>query len=74
MLTFVNLARKEGTNLREIALTGASLHMLFLAIDPKKRDIFKEYCEMGYVMSLSNDQMAFADVHHLELGQWQKHN
>jgi hypothetical protein len=29
---------------------------------------------MGYVTSLSNDQMAFADVHHLEMGQWQKHN
>jgi len=25
-------------------------------------------------MSLSNDQMAFADVHHLKMGQWQKHN
>jgi hypothetical protein len=37
MLTFVNLAGKEGTNLREIALTDASLHMLFLAIDLKKR-------------------------------------
>ena len=29
---------------------------------------------MGYVTSLSNDQMAFADVHHLKMGQWQKHN
>jgi hypothetical protein len=42
--------------------------------DRSKKDIFKKYCEMGYVMSLLNDQMAFADVHHLEMGKWQKHN
>jgi hypothetical protein len=70
--SFVNLARQEGTNLRELTLTGASLHILFLATDPKKQDIFKKYCDMGYVVSPSKDQLAFAEAHRLEMAKWQK--
>jgi hypothetical protein len=72
MPSFVNLARKEGTNLRELTLTGASLHMLFLATDPKKQNIFKKYCDMGYVVSPSKDQLTFAEAHSPEMVQWQK--
>ncbi len=72
MASFVNLAKKEGTNIRELTLTGASLHMLFLATDPKKQTIFKKYCDMGYVIQPSKDQLTFAEAHRPEMAQWQK--
>jgi hypothetical protein len=70
--SFVKLAKNSGTNLRDITLTGASLHILFAATDPKKQASFKRMCDMGYAERPSTDQLAFAEVHRSDLVQWQK--
>jgi hypothetical protein len=70
--SFVKLAKSSGSNLRDITLTGASLHILFMAADPKRQAAFARGCEMGYVQKPSAEQMAFADAHRADMLQWQK--
>jgi hypothetical protein len=69
---FVKLAKSSGSNLRDITLTGASLHILFTATDPKKQAAFTKGCEMGYIQKPSAEQMAFAEAHRADLLVWQK--
>src|SRR5450631_1988412 len=65
--SFVKLAKSAGSNLRDITLTGASLHILFSANDPKKQANFKRMCDMGYAQKPSAEQMAFAEAHSADM-------
>jgi hypothetical protein len=69
---FAELAKSSGSNLRDITLTGAALHILFTATDPKKRANFLRGCEQGYIQKPSAEQMAFAEAHRADLVEWQK--
>ena len=70
--SFVRLVKSTGSNFRDITLTGASLHILFAANDPKKQANFKKMCDMGYAEKPSAEQMAFAEAHRTDMLQWQK--
>lgn len=70
--SFVKLAKSAGSNLRDITLTGTSLHILFAANDLKKQANFKRMCDMGYAQKPSAEQMAFAEAHRADMVQWQK--
>jgi hypothetical protein len=70
--SFVKLVKSTGSNFRDITLTGASLHILFVANDPKRQANFKKMCNMGYAEKPSAEQMAFAEAHRAEMLQWQK--
>lgn len=70
--SFVKLAKSAGSNLRDIILTGASLHMLFLVNDPKMKANLLKMCDQGYAQKPSAEQMAFAAAHSADLVKWQK--
>lgn len=70
--SFVKLAKSVGSNLRDLTLTGTSLHILFTATDPKKQANFLRACNMGYAQKPSAEQMAFAEAHRADMVQWQK--
>jgi hypothetical protein len=70
--SFMRLVKSTGSNFRDITLTGASLHILFVANDPKRQTNFKKLCDMGYAEKPSVEQMAFAEAHRAEMLQWQK--
>jgi|SRR5450432_293873 hypothetical protein len=70
--SFIRLVKSTGSNFRDITLTGASLHILFVANDPKRQVNFKKMCDMGYAEKPSAEQMAFAEVHRSEMLQWQQ--
>ena len=70
--SFVRLVKSTGSNFRDITLTGASLHILFVANDPKRQASFKKMCDMGYVEMPSAEQMAFAEARRADMLQWQK--
>lgn len=70
--SFVKLAKSAGGNLRDIALTKAALHILFVASDPKRQTIFLKMCDQGYAQKPSAGQMAFANAHRTDLVKWQQ--
>ena len=70
--SFIKLVKSTGSNFRDIALTGTSLHILFVANDPKRQPNFKKMCDMGYAEKPSAEQMTFAEAHRAEMLQWQK--
>ena len=70
--SFVKLAKSSGSNLRDITLTVASLHILFSATDPKRQANFLKMCDQGYAQKPSAEQMAFGGAHRADLVQWQK--
>ena len=70
--SFARLVKSAGSNFRDITLTGISLHLLFMANDPKRQANFKKSCDMGYAQMPSAEQMAFAGAHQADLVMWQK--
>ena len=70
--SFIKLVKSTGSNFRDITITGASLHILFVARDPKRQANFKKMCDMGYAENPSTQQLAFADAHNADMVQWQK--
>ena len=70
--SFLKLAKNSGSNLRDLTLTGAALHILFVSTDPKRQANFVKMCDMGYAQKPSTEQIAFAGAHKTEMVLWQK--